>query len=119
MFESVQIEQWGVQEGSRRNTIVGGAGGINNNYVIGCAFINESGKRHRLVIPYVDENGIKQSPIFGVSLLKEDLIRHLATNLYEMVVKNCKTNHDEENVSDSNKVISSDPLVVLKGDLQG
>jgi hypothetical protein len=113
-FESVQIEQWGVQEGSRRNTVVGGAGGINNGYAIGSAFINESGKRHRLVIPYVDENGIKQAPIFGVSSLKGDLIRLLAANIYEMIVKSIKTNHDKESVSDLNKAILSDPLVVLK-----
>jgi hypothetical protein len=44
------------------------AGGISSgNIAFGGGAIHETGQRHRLLIPYLDENGIVQQPVFGIS----------------------------------------------------
>lgn len=48
--------------------------------------INESGKSHRLVVPYTDENGIPQEPRFGISSFRGKAIREWAAKLYRQVV---------------------------------
>ena len=112
-FKSVQIEQWGLQEGSRRkNVLLGGTS--EESYGFGGGFITESGKRHRLVIPYFDENGIKHAPVFGASSRKGDMIKLLAASIYNAVVETIKTHPDEENIREDNDITSSDPLVILK-----
>jgi hypothetical protein len=62
----VVTERWNIEEKSRRKQISGGGSGI-DNLVFGAGVIHESGKSHRLVVPYIDENGIPQEPRFGVS----------------------------------------------------
>lgn len=112
-FKSIHIEEWGVQEGPRRKNVLLG-GKSYESYGWGGGLIHESGKRHRLVIPYFDENGIKQSPVFGASSRKGDAIKLLTSRIYKLVVENIKTYSDEENILEDNKIDTSDPLVILK-----
>ena len=48
---------------SRRKQIAGGGVSLAGNIAFGGGVIHETGQRHRLLIPYVDENGIVQQPI--------------------------------------------------------
>jgi hypothetical protein len=113
-FESVQMEQWGLQEGSRRRDVLLGGGLSDDSYGLGGGFIHESGKRHRLIIPYIDENGVKQVPIFGISSLRGDLIKIWASNIYQVFVKNMKVHPHKGNTLQLNKTVDNDPLVILK-----
>ena len=45
------------------------------------------GKKHHLLVPYIDENGILQEPIFGISSFGGKAIRKRAAELYELVIK--------------------------------
>jgi hypothetical protein len=81
-LSSVLIDQWNVKGESRRKQIA--AGGISSgNIAFGGGTIYETGQRHRLSIPYVDENGIVQQPVSGVSSYKGKEIRRWAEKLYE------------------------------------
>lgn len=46
-----------------------------DNFMIAQGILRESGKRHRLVITYKDENGIIISPEFGVSSVSGQAIK--------------------------------------------
>jgi hypothetical protein len=81
----VTIETWNVHEEIRRKELSGG-GFAYDNIGLGGLFMHESGKSHRLVVPYVDENGIPQQPVFGVSSFGGKAIRQWATELYKQVV---------------------------------
>ena len=67
---SLVIEQWSVRAESRRKNIVGGSTAVNSNVSFGGGIIQEAGKKHRLLFPYIDENGIMQEPLFGISSFK-------------------------------------------------
>jgi hypothetical protein len=86
-FKDVVIEGWGVQEVTRRKQITGGAAGIGDSGLIGGGFIQESGKAHHLVVPYIDQNGIPQEPRFGVSSFGGKAIREWSAKLYERVAE--------------------------------
>ena len=60
--------------------------GVPLGFGVGGGFIHESGKAHRLVVPYIDENGIPQEPRFGVSSFGGKAIREWAVKLYQQVV---------------------------------
>ena len=85
-----------------------------DNIAFGGGVIHETGQRHRLLIPYVDENGIVQQPVFGVSSYGGKDIRKWAETLYEQLV--------EEKQQQSLRMLSeniqtdkdSDPIAVLK-----
>ena len=113
-LNSVLIEQWNVRGESRRKQIAGGGVSPVDNIAIGGGVIHETGQRHRLLIPYVDENGIVQQPVFGVSSYKGKDIRKWAETLYQQLVEE----KQQQLSSDVNKSIQtdkdSDPISVLK-----
>lgn len=61
------------------------------NIAFGGGTIHETGQRHRLSVPYVDENGIVPQPVFGVSSYKGKEIRRWAEKLYEQLVEEKQT----------------------------
>ena len=91
------------------------AGGISSdNIAFGGGAIHETGQRHRLVVPYVDENGIIQQPVFGISSYKGKEIRIWAEELYKQLVEE---KHrwsqviDEKIQTDDD---NDDPIAILK-----
>lgn len=67
-------------------------GGISSgNIAFGRGTIHETGQRHRLSVPYVDENGIVKQPVFGVSSYKGKEIRRWAEKLYEQLAEEKQT----------------------------
>lgn len=84
-LNAIVVEQWNVKGEPRRTQIIGGAGALSGNVAIGGGVMHETGQRHRLLIPYVDENGIVQQPIFGVSSYRGKDIRKLAEKIYELL----------------------------------
>lgn len=118
----VQIEKWTVKEEARRTTMVGG--GVvpfsDMPVVVGGGTMNQQGKRHELVVPYIDENGIPQEPRFGISSLGGKAIRDWSEKLYEQIVKVRKTSPPSvietptiQQTNGSNQK-DNDPLHVLK-----
>ena len=76
-----------MKEESRRQNIFGVAGSMGGEALIGGGVIHEAGQEHRLVIPYVDENGITHEPVFGVSHFKGKAIRKWTGKVYELLIK--------------------------------
>jgi len=87
--------------------------------------IHESGKSHRIVVPYMDENGIPQEPRFGVSSFQRKAIRELAVKLYQQVASEKRDTIKVSTKADSNLTQrtdirsvpttgSDDPLKILK-----
>lgn len=110
-LESVLTDHWHIQEESRRKNMVFGGVGY-DNIMIAQGMLRESGKRHRLVITYKDENGIINSPVFGVSSVSGQAIREWTTALYNAlaITKN-------DNAKDKTDTINNnepDPLSILK-----
>jgi hypothetical protein len=83
-INSIVTEQWGVRAESRRKNIVGGSTAVTSNVSFGGGIIQEAGKKHRLLVPYIDENGILQEPVFGISSFKGKTIRKWAAELYNL-----------------------------------
>jgi hypothetical protein len=105
----VVTERWNIEEKSRRKQISGGGSGI-DNLVFGAGVIHESGKSHRLVVPYIDENGIPQEPRFGVSSIGGTDIRKWATGLYNAVVEAKRKNAlSLQSISESKGAIMTHP----------
>jgi hypothetical protein len=112
-LSSVLIEQWNVKGESRRKQIA--AGGISSgNIAFGGGAIHETGQRHRLSIPYVDENGIVQQPVFGVSSYKGKEIRIWAEKLYEQLVEEKQASSHVVNEKIQTDDDKDDPITVLK-----
>jgi hypothetical protein len=112
-LSSVLIEQWNVKGESRRKQIA--AGGISSgNIAFGGGAIHETGQRHRLSIPYVDENGIVQQPVFGVSSYKGKEIRIRAEKLYEQLVEEKQASSHVVNKKIQTDDDKDDPITVLK-----
>ncbi len=63
---------------------MGGFEGENFTALVGS--IRETGKRHRMVIPYIDENGVMNSPVFGISSLTGQAIKDWTTTLYGLII---------------------------------
>lgn len=120
-LNSVIIQGWNIQENIRRKEIVGGGGGLTGGGfgagLVG-GTINESGKSHRIVIPYIDENGIPQEPRFGISSFGGKKIREWSAKVYELVVKNKKENlqakTDHETLQQQPQSIADEPIKILK-----
>ena len=120
-LNSVIIQGWSVQENIRRKEIVGGGGGLLGQGIgsgVGGGFIHDTGKSHRLVIPYIDENGIPQEPRFGISSLGGKKIREWSAKVYELVVKNKKENPqtklEPETPKQRPQSNPDDPIQILK-----
>ena len=113
-LSSVLIEQWSVKGESRRKQITGGGVSPANNIAFGGGVIHETGQRHRLLIPYVDENGIIQEPVFGVSSYGGKDIRKWTEKLYEQLVEE-KQQQSSPDVNENVQIDKdSDPITVLK-----
>jgi hypothetical protein len=63
------------------------------NIAFGGGTIHETGQRHRLAVTHVDENGIVQQPVFGVSSYKGKEIKRWAEKLYEQLVEESRHHH--------------------------
>jgi len=112
-LSSILIEQWNVKGESRRKQITGG-GISSDNIAFGGGAVHETGQRHRLLVPYVDENGIIQQPVFGTSSYKGKEIRIWAEELYKQLVEEKQRSSkvvDENIQTDDNE---NDPIAVLK-----
>jgi hypothetical protein len=97
---------------SRRKQIA--AGGISSgNIAFGCGTIHETGQRHRLSVPYVDENGIVQQPVFGVSSYEGKEIRRWAEKLYEQLVEEKQTSSHVVNENIQTDGDKDDPIHFL------
>jgi hypothetical protein len=117
---SVQIEKWTIKEESRRTSMIGGGTMPFSDVpvAIGGGTMHQQGKRHELVVPYIDENGIPQEPRFGVSSLGGKAIREWAENLYKQIVKVRKDNPnlalEHSNQKTSEYSLDNAPLHILK-----
>jgi len=112
-LSSVLIEQWNIKGESRRKQITGG-GISSDNIAFGGGAVHETGQRHRLLVPYVDENGTIQQPVFGTSSYKGKEIRIWAEELYKQLVEEKQRSSkvvDENIQTDDNE---NDPIAVLK-----
>ena len=92
-LKSVIMDKWDIKEESRRQNITGIATNWGGGVGIGTGAIHDSGQRNRLVIPYLDENGIMHEPIFGVSSFRGKQIRLWAAELYSALVEVNKRIH--------------------------
>jgi hypothetical protein len=115
-INSIVIEQWGVSAESRRKNIVGGSTAVTSNVSFGGGMIQEAGKKHRLLIPYIDENGILQEPVFGISSFKGKTIRIWAAELYKLMVKRKQTMDENLGIygSHQDEKVYVRPLDILK-----
>jgi hypothetical protein len=112
-LSSVLIDQWNVKGESRRKQIAAG-GILSGNIAFGGGTIHETGQRHRLSVPYVDENGIIQQPVFGVSSYKGKEIRRWAEKLYEQLVEEKQTSSHVVNENIQTDGDKDDPFAFLK-----
>jgi hypothetical protein len=100
-LSSITVEQWNVKGESRRKQIT--AGGISTGSVaFGGGAIHETGQRHRLLIPYLDENGILHQPVFGISSYGGKHIRKWAETLYGQLVKLKQRSSQSQNIEGMN-----------------
>jgi hypothetical protein len=118
-INSIVLEQWSVRSESRRQHIVGGGTAVTNSVGFGGGVIQEAGKKHRLVVPYIDENGILQEPIFGISSYKGKTIRRWAAELYKLMVKRKQSmdenlGNDDIQANSELSVSQANPLDILK-----
>jgi hypothetical protein len=136
-IKDVIIGGWGVQEVTRRKQVSGFGGSVDINQdgqgdiAMGGGFIHESGKAHRLVVPYIDQNGIPQEPRFGISSLGGKAIREWSAKFYERVVeakkreneidthdkpqlKSQKSAGEEGAISQATRAANEDPIHILK-----
>jgi hypothetical protein len=113
-LKSIIVERWGIEENIRRKQISGLGSEIGDTGILlGSGIIQESGKSHRIIVPYIDENGIPQEPRFGISSFGGKKIRELAAKLYQQVVK-VKNQDTPSSKKETIKETTDDPLAVLK-----
>ncbi|WP_201448550.1 SHOCT domain-containing protein [Candidatus Nitrosocosmicus agrestis] len=110
---SVIIEQWNVHE-ETRNTNFSAIGVGNEDFTFVGGLLSATGKIHRLVIPYKDENGIIHRPVFGVSSLNGKAIREWAAQLYQVIIKNRQSFSDTKSPNNHRSVQTNDPIAILK-----
>ena len=121
-IDSIDIDQWQIKEESRRKNVNMASSG-NDHFLFTSGTVNESGKRHRLVIPYTDENGISHSPVFGISSMGGKAIREWASALYQIISNHEKISKEEEeeeertlenknNIKKEND-LASNPMTIL------
>jgi len=113
----VITDSWKIEEESRRQQISGvGIGGITGMGIgagFGSGTIHDEGKAHHIVIPYMDENGIRQEPRFGISSFGGKAIREWSQKVYEQIVTVRKSVSSNSEVT-MNIESQQDPLTVLK-----
>jgi len=90
-LEKVQLAGYDIRDEARRiNLLGGGIGGELGAGLEGGLFggtLHKSGKKHEIVLPYVDENGILQIPRFGVASIFGGAIKEWAKAIYERIVE--------------------------------
>jgi len=113
-LEKVIVEDWKVDEKTRRKSMVGGGAGF--GLFGGGGVIHDTGKAHDIVVPYVDENGITQAPRFGVTSLSGNAIRDWAKIIYDQLVTVNKIKQTQNNVPSGNNQdkTQEDPIKLLK-----
>jgi hypothetical protein len=123
---SIQLDKWGIKEEARRTSALGTGGGFPTLFGaggLGGGTMWQQGKRHELIVPYIDENGIPQEPRFSVSSITGKAIKEWAEKLYEAVVRakqqkelEEKTKADTQSSITKNQTSKEtyDPLLVLK-----
>jgi len=84
-LDKVIVEDWKIDEKTRRKTMAGG--GIGFGLFGGAGTIHDTGKAHDIVVPYVDENGITQAPRFGVASIFGGGIKKWAEALYQILAE--------------------------------
>jgi hypothetical protein len=88
-FSSVAIGGYGIAEENTSGVIGGGGVGIpveDVNVMVGGLFGYE-GKANRLSVPYIDEYGLLQKPVFGISSFGGKEIRKWSHELYKRVLE--------------------------------
>jgi hypothetical protein len=115
-LNSMEIDKWQIKEESRRKNIV--LGGTGNDYgFLSSGIINESGRRHRFVLPYIDENGVSHSPVFGISSLSGDAIKEWVSKIYLALINVEKKVSEQPLINESKETKDSsieDPLKIAK-----
>ncbi len=118
-LKNILVEKWTVEENSRRKTFSGGniplAFGISHM----SGKIEESGKTHNLVIPYIDSNGIEQEPRFGVKSFTGKAIKKWAETFYNIVAEihkyeNQKKIEENNQKSTEENGKEDEPMKILK-----
>jgi len=105
-LSSIIVEDWNIETSARRKVTSGMIG-------FGFGNIHESGKKHTFVVPYIDENGIRQEPQFGfITFIGRNPAEKWAQVLYDKLVK-VKKEKLETSVDKLSKN-EENPLKVLK-----
>ncbi len=94
-FENILVDDVGFEEkDSGKATVIGGGGGIGVplspipiGMSFGGGFISKEGNLSLLVVPYVDEHGIKHTPRFQIKGLVRDKTEEWAKLLYGRLVE--------------------------------
>ena len=117
------MNQWQIKEESRRKNVNMVSSG-SDYFLFTTGTVKESGKRHRLVISYIDENGIGHSPVFGISSMGGQAIKEWAPALYKTIANNTNINKEYgeiqqkilENTTKKNNSydVLPDPMTILK-----
>ncbi len=88
-FSSIAIGGYGISEEYTRDMLGGGGVGIpieDVNVMVGGLFGYE-GKANRLSVPYIDEYGVLQKPVFGISSFGGKAIRKWSHEFYRRVLE--------------------------------
>jgi hypothetical protein len=114
-LKDILVEKWNIEEKSRRKTFSGG----NIPLAFGISHMNgkieETGKTHNIVIPYIDSNGIEQEPRFGVTSFRGKAIKKWAETFYNLVAEIHKNEMERESKNNKEvKIKDNEPLKVLK-----
>jgi len=120
-LDRVLITGWTVTEDSRRRTISGAVFGGAGPGLLGPTFggmyggvLQESGKKHQIVLPYIDENGIPQEPRFAVWSITGKVTKEWAKAIYERIVEIKKSNADFNDEKQKMAPSEDDPIKILK-----
>jgi len=110
-LDRIIIGDWKIDEKVRRKSIVGAGMGLGFGVGIGAGYIQDEGKSHNILLPYVDENGIDQAPRFGIKSFTGNAIREWAQLIYDVlvIIQKEKTTETIET-----ETIDVKPLKVLK-----
>ncbi|TVP40769.1 hypothetical protein [Candidatus Nitrosocosmicus arcticus] len=88
-FTSIALGNYGISEEQTGEVLGGGGIGVpveDTNIMIGGLFKFE-GKENRLAIPYIDEYGVMQKPVFGIPSFGGKEIRKWSHELYVRVLE--------------------------------
>ncbi len=88
-FTSIALGNYGISEEQTGGVLGGGGIGVpveDTNIMIGGLFKFE-GKENRLAIPYIDEYGVMQKPVFGIPSFGGKEIRKWSHELYVRVLE--------------------------------